>query len=95
MIGSKLPKLKTAFYESHLRHCVLLFKGSTIQGKKLLPNGQNWLSFFLVVYIEDHSKAFKLSADFLRCENCCQMYIRLFVVFLDNINLPSAAGLLL
>ena len=21
MIGSKLPKLKTAFYESHFRHC--------------------------------------------------------------------------
>ena len=23
MIGSKLPKLKTAFYESHFRHCVV------------------------------------------------------------------------
>ena len=25
MIGSELPKLKTAFYESHFRHCVLLW----------------------------------------------------------------------
>ena len=28
---------------------LLLFKGSTIQGKKVLPNGQNWPSYFFVV----------------------------------------------
>ena len=40
MIGSKLPKLKTALYESHFRHCVLHGKKETKKTKQQNVKGQ-------------------------------------------------------
>ena len=40
MIGSKFTKLKTAFYESHFRHCELVIIAQTSTQKDLEPNFQ-------------------------------------------------------
>ena len=56
MIGSELPKLKTTFYESHLRHCVLLFKGSTIHGKK---TAAKWAKLAVIFFSSLHRRPFK------------------------------------
>ena len=47
----------------NMKKIELLFKSSTMQGKKVLPNGQNWPSYFFSS-LEGHSKELKLPAYF-------------------------------
>ena len=52
MIGSKLPKLKTAFYESHLRHCELSWKKNS-QAIYKFNNPKGLIVEFLIVLGKD------------------------------------------
>ena len=82
MIGSKLPKLKTAFYESHFRHCAIPCLGvaETCDCLQNIPGPDHFLLDFKMIMLSFFVHTFILYFELrILGENLqCPLLVRIF-----------------